>query len=286
MYMPANTSLLLFLLLSLISCKSSPSSNIGQAQRIYDTEEVIPAFHKLLDSSQLAGSILVYDPSKHVYYSNDFEWARQGQLPASTFKIPNSIIALELGIIENGEVIIPWDGTTRSIEHWNQDLSLQEAFAYSCVPCYQSFAREVGPERMRRFISKLGYPGVSFQDEEIDLFWLQGESRINQFEQIEFLKRFRENMLPISAETSMVMHNIMVIDSTDSYLLSGKTGWSTSNEKDNGWFVGFAERGEQVLYFATNIEPKEETSQEAFIKGRRGLTEAAIKRIASPTNSN
>ena len=269
----------------LMACGDRGDSISNHTRKAKDHVELTPSFQALLDSIHVEGSILIYDPEKHVYYSNNFQWARQGQLPASTFKIPNSIIALETRIVENEEVNIPWDGTRRSVENWNQDLSFKDAFAYSCVPCYQGFVREVGPDRMRQFISKLKYPGISFQDEEIDMFWLQGESHINQFEQIEFLRRFRENELPISAKTSEILRNIMLIDTTDSYILSGKTGWSISGEKNNGWFVGFAEADEKVLYFATNIEPKEGTPIEAFIKGRRSLTEAALMQHGWSQNS-
>ncbi len=246
--------------------------------------EVRPSFQHLLDTSGLTGSILLYDPQKRTYYSNDFQWAGTGQLPASTFKIANSIIALETGVIKNEQFTLPWDGTTRSIANWNQDLSFDKAFAFSCVPCYQQIARDIGPLRMRKQLDRLGYPGISFRQNEIDMFWLRGASRINQFEQVEFLQRLHEGDLPISSTTARIMQKIMVIDTTDSYVLSGKTGWSNDNEHDNGWFVGFVERlpdnnsthKEEILYFATNVEPKQGTPIASFISGRRASTEAAI----------
>ena len=251
--------------------------------------EVTPSFQRLLDSAGLDGSILLFDPEKHTYYSNDFKWAKTGQLPASTFKIPNSIVALETGVILNEDMILPWDGTTRSIANWNQDLAFGDAFAFSCVPCYQQIARDIGFDRMRQHLDTLSYPrGVQFETNNIDMFWLVGEARINQFEQIEFLQRFRQNKLPISEKTSRILRKIMVIDSTDQYILSGKTGWSNDGGNDNGWFVGFVERPKrsdpkaegQILYFATNVEPKEGVPIQNFIKGRRAVTEEAIKQVS------
>ena len=58
-------------------------------------------FQTILDSFNVEGSILLFDPKSDVYYSNDFNWANEERIPASTFKIPNSIIALELGIVED-----------------------------------------------------------------------------------------------------------------------------------------------------------------------------------------
>lgn len=64
-------------------------------------EVVVPEFQKILDSSDLEGAILIYDKKKNTYYSNSFLESRVQYLPASTFKIPNSIIGLELNILEN-----------------------------------------------------------------------------------------------------------------------------------------------------------------------------------------
>ena len=71
-----------------------------------------------------------------------------GHLPASTFKIPNSIIALETGLIEDDSTLIKWDGDERRLPAWEQDLVFRDAFHYSCVPCYQEIARKIGEKRM------------------------------------------------------------------------------------------------------------------------------------------
>ena len=64
-------------------------------------ETLVPEFNKILDSLKVKGSILIYSFTDKTYYSNDFSWAKTGIIPASTFKIPNSIIALETGVIKN-----------------------------------------------------------------------------------------------------------------------------------------------------------------------------------------
>ena len=62
----------------------------------------------------------------------------EGRLPASTFKIPNSIIALETGVVEDPDKdVFKWDGVTRSFEPWNKDHTLRSAIAVSAVPVYQ-----------------------------------------------------------------------------------------------------------------------------------------------------
>ncbi len=105
---------------------------------------VKPEFESLIDSADVVGAILLYDHQKNIYYSNDFDWANKGKLPASTFKIANTIIGLETGVIESDSVIFKWDGRPKGNKNWEQDLILRDAFHFSCVPCYQDVAREVG----------------------------------------------------------------------------------------------------------------------------------------------
>src|SRR5687768_480921 len=65
-------------------------------------------------------------------------------LPASTFKIINSLIGIEIGRVKDDSTVIPWDGVTRQIDNWNQDLTMHKAFEYSAVPWYQELARRIG----------------------------------------------------------------------------------------------------------------------------------------------
>lgn len=63
--------------------------------------------------------------------------------PCSTFKIWNTAIGLETGILSSADQsFYKWDGTKREIEAWNKDLTLREAYAASCVPAYQALARK------------------------------------------------------------------------------------------------------------------------------------------------
>jgi len=142
---------------------------------------VVAALQTLMDSSDLRGAILLYDLEADTYYSNDFGESKKGQLPASTFKITNSIIALETAVVENDSSLFRWNGEDRMLEVWEQDLTLRKAFHYSCVPCYQEIARKIGATRMNRYLDTLNYGTVEVDSTNIDRFWLQGEYRIMPF---------------------------------------------------------------------------------------------------------
>lgn len=236
-------------------------------------------FDKILEAQDVNGSILIYDPQKKIYYSNDFHWANTGFLPASTFKIPNAIVAMETSTISNDSTIIKWDGKKRAFESWEKDLTFREAFQASCVPCFQEIARKIGVENMENYLNKLRYPTMDVREETIDNFWLRGNSKITQMEQIDFLQRFYTKKLPILNSTRDKMLKLFEIEKTPEYTLSGKTGWSYNEKDNNGWFVGFYQRGERIYYFALNVVPKDVNNMEQFATARVNAIREALHQM-------
>ncbi len=68
------------------------------------------------------------------------------------------------------------------------------------------------------------------------------------------------------------MKDLIIIEKNDDYTLSGKTGWSIRNGNNNGWFVGYIEKGDKIYYFATNIIPSKEFNMNMFAKIRQKIT--------------
>ncbi|MBT7827082.1 MAG: class D beta-lactamase, partial [Bacteroidetes bacterium] len=222
-------------------------------------------------------SILIYNQKDDEYYSNDFEWAQKGFLPASTFKICNSIIALETGVVENDSTMFIWNGVERNMDIWEQDLIFRDAFHFSCVPCYQDIARQIGVERMNEYLKKFEYGNMKVDSSSIDLFWLEGESKISQYQQIDFLKRFYNKELPISDRTFTIMKRLMLLAEKEEFKISGKTGWSIRNGNNNGWFIGYLEKGSEVYFFATNITPDQEFDLSLFPVIRKDISMKALQ---------
>ena len=272
-------NILPLILLTLSVWVTHPENKL-RPRSIQDPPKVLtPAFQILLDSAHVTGSILVYDPQADTYYSNNFERAERSQLPASTYKIPHSIIALETGVVNDDSTLFPWDGEERAMAMWEQDLIFRDAFRLSCVPCYQDVARRIGEERMREYLKKLDYGTMDVTVDNIDQFWLEGNSRISQYQQIDFLRRFYRSELPIADRTEMIVKRMMIVDDATTYRLSGKTGWAKRDGYDNGWFVGYLETKGNVYFFATNIEPQEAADTDAFIKARAEVTRQAFQAL-------
>ena len=267
------------ILILFISCTGNKTNSDKKDDKATKREIIVPEFQSIIDSANIKGAILIYDIESDKYYSNNFEWSQKGHLPASTFKIANSIIALETKVVESDSAILKWNGEKRRLSIWEQDLTFKNAFHFSCVPCYQKIARNIGANKMNKYLGKLEYGDMKVDSANIDLFWLEGESQINQFQQIDFLKRFYQSKLPISKRTVIIMKRMIVIEENDEYKISGKTGWSFSNGIDNGWFVGYIESEGKTYFFATNVEPKKQFNIDMFPMIRKEVTYKAFEQM-------
>lgn len=222
-------------------------------------------FKNYFDEQNVNGSILIYELKKDRFSAYKKEIAHRQFIPASTFKIFNTLAGLETGIIPDTSFIFKWNGDTTWNSNWNQDLKLKDAFLFSCVPCYQQLAREIGQEKMQFFIDKEMYGNQNLTG-GIDKFWLSGKLRISQFQQIEFLTKLYLGKLSFSQKSMKTVKEIMKIGQFGKFYLSGKTGWAEIDEINYGWFVGYAEIESEVIFFALLLEDK--NPQENFASAR------------------
>jgi beta-lactamase class D len=215
----------------------------------------LPELAKEFEADRVTGTIALYDTQDGVLGCSDVKKCQEAVTPASTFKIPHSMIALETGVVESPDTVMPWDHQEYSNADWNQDLKFRDAFRVSCVPCYRAIARKVGAAGEQEWVNKLGYGNRDISG-GVDKFWLSGGLRISAVEQIDFLRRFDGNKLPISERTADWVRDIMTLDVTEKYVLRGKTGSSSppEEERELGWFVGWLELGERRVFFATLLD--------------------------------
>lgn len=196
---------------------------------------------------------------------SDRERSGRALLPASTFKIANSVIALETGVVQDPDKdIFKWDGVTRSIAAWNRDHTLRSAMAASAVPVYQEIARRIGAERMQKYLDAFDYGNRNIGG-GIDRFWLTGDLRIDPAQQIRFVDQLRRGTLPVSPRSQQLVREIMPVTQAGDAVIRAKTGLigiddrSSSGATDNavGWLVGWAEKGGVQTVFALNLDVRE-----------------------------
>ncbi len=195
------------------------------------------------------------------------------RLPAaSTFKILNTLIALEERAVAGKDEVIRWDGHRYDFPDWNRDQTLESAFRVSCVWCYQELARRVGAGTYREYIGKCSY-GELVEPFDGTRFWLDGSLRISAIEQVEFLRKVYKQELPFSPASFETLREIMVVGKTSAYTLRAKTGWDAGSIRQTGWYVGYVETVDNVWFFATNLDIRNATE----LPLRQELTREALQ---------
>jgi beta-lactamase class D len=212
------------------------------------------------------GTFVAYRVDDYTVIASDKDRSGEALLPASTFKIPNSVIALETGVVADPDKdIFKWDGVTRFIPEWNRDHTLRSAIAASVVPVYQEIARRIGQERMQKYLDAFDYGNRNIGG-GIDRFWLTGDLRIDPVQQVDFVDRLRRGVLPVSKRAQELTRDILPVTKVGDAVIRSKTGLVGVDDKtiggsvrvSVGWLVGWVEKGDRQTVFALNLDIREE----------------------------
>lgn len=175
-------------------------------------------------------------------------------LPVSTFKIVNSLIGLQTGIISSDSMVIKWDGISRRVDAWNKDLNMYEAFRVSSLPYYQEVARRIGKDTMQYWLDLLSY-GTKKITTSIDSFWIDNSLKITPDEELGLGKRLYFSQLPFHKYNQEIVKRAMLFEDNSNYKLGYKTGWGFDEQGDHiGWVVGWIEENRRPYFFVLNIE--------------------------------
>jgi len=244
----------------------------------------MPEWKKHFDDSNVKGTFVLYDQQKGKYFIYNKDRYDTRFLPASTFKIFNSLVALETKTVKNEKVVFEWDGFDRGNASWNVSQNMEHAFQNSTIWYYQELAKKIGFKKMQEWIDKCNYGNKDITG-GIDDFWLRGKLRISAKEQVDFLKKLQADLLPFSKEVTETVKKIMIAEETINYTLRAKTGWADGVNPDLGWYVGYVERPKpgdkekkkEYYYFALNIDMASASQAEARkLIVRKILTELKI----------
>jgi beta-lactamase class D len=225
------------------------------------------------------GTFVGYKIDDYLVIASDTERSGEAQLPASTFKIPNSLIALETGVVEDPDKdVFKWDGVKRPIEAWNRDHTMRTAIAASAVPVYQEIARRIGEGRMQKYVDLFEYGNRNIGG-GIDQFWLTGDLRIDPVQQVDFLDRLRRGALPISKRSQDLVRDILPVTKVGDSIIRTKSGLlgAEIGKPSLGWMVGWAEKGSSQTVFALNMDCREPR----HIADRMILTQACLRDIGA-----
>lgn len=220
---------------------------------------------KYFDDAGVQGTFGIFDNAQGQFTVYNLTRFRDSTyLPASTFKIFNSLAALGTGVIFSDTVVVPWDKVVRTgpggdtMSQWNKDMNMREAFAVSNIGFYQEMARRIGKDTMQMMLDSVGY-GRRYDTfritDNIDRFWLDNTLKVTADEQLGFVKRLYFKQLPFQNREQEIVKDLMIRERNDKYILAYKTGWGTTDKGNQlGWIVGWIEENKHVYPFVLNIE--------------------------------
>jgi beta-lactamase class D len=217
-----------------------------------------PEIEKLFNHAGVQDTFVLYDVAEDCFIGHDRARAGTRYVPASTFKIANSLIGLSVGAVKDVDEVLPYGGKPQPFKAWEQDMGLRAAIKISNVPIYQELARRIGLERMQAGISGMDY-GNGDIGSAVDKFWLEGPLTISAVEQAQFLARLAKDELPFSGDIQAKVREIVQLEQNDDWILYGKTGWAGAKKPDIGWWVGWVQKGDRLYSFALNIDMPQAT---------------------------
>ena len=188
-------------ILIIAACSPNNIKEDAKLKQYFDNHNVTGTFG-IFDNA--LGEMTIYNLSRFV---------DSAYLPASTFKVVNSLVALETGVAPNDSAVIKWNGIPTSRPECDKDLPMYQAFRTSCVPWYQELARRIGKDTMQRWLDTLGY-GSRYNRSvihKIDTFWLDNSVRITADEQIGLMKKLYFDQLPFKKWTQRMVKSMMLM---------------------------------------------------------------------------
>ncbi|MEM8957991.1 MAG: penicillin-binding transpeptidase domain-containing protein [Pseudomonadota bacterium] len=196
--------------------------------------------------------------------------------PWSTFKIPNTLIALETGVAAGTDDWRDWDPAARPAagywpEAWRQGQTLGSAFQRSAVWYYRDLALEVGAPQYRAILMDWDYGNAEVPDGSDD-FWLGAPLEISVTEQVRFLERLLSGDISLGDEHLAGLIEVAEAGPIGDLTLYGKTGAGTVvpgqfSGPFEGWYVGWLMRdGAATAVFAHHAVAEDFSAIRSFRK--------------------
>lgn len=218
---------------------------------VYAVAQERPDWGIVFEKYDAQGTIVVVDGREkdQTALVFDQERAEKRFSPASTFKVPHTLFALDTGVVRDEFEVFKWDGVERSFSGHNSDQDLRSAMRSSAIWVYERFAADIGTEKARDYLKRINY-GNADPSVVNGEYWVYGELAISAHEQILFLRQLFLNELPFSVEHQRLVKDLIIVEAGRNWILRAKTGW----EGRFGWWVGWVEWPNGPVFFALNID--------------------------------
>ncbi|MDO3385882.1 penicillin-binding transpeptidase domain-containing protein [Gilvimarinus sp. SDUM040013] len=225
-----------------------PFSSITSAQTL-----------RLCEQPAAQCTAIIYHESSNTSQYYNTKRSQERFSPFSTFKVPNSVIFLEEGLVNSFSQMLDFDRAQYPPEGWwpeswqRTPMTFRQALQRSAVPIYRSLSSEVGAQKMAKWLETFDY-GNQDISAGIDTFWLGASLKISAREQIQFLRRLRAGEFNVREASLAALQEMMLVEKREDYLLYAKTGAGNLPAGGAiGWYVGWLDRGTDRQYFALNV---------------------------------
>ena len=214
---------------------------------------------KYFEANKVTGTFGLFDNSLGDFsIYNQIRFSDSASPPASTFKIVNSLIGIEPGIVKDDSTVFQWDTVPSGRAECDKDMTMMEAFQVSCVNWYQQLARKIGEKQMQHYLDTLGYAakyGRLVLKNDLDQFWLNSNAKVTADEQVGLVKKLYFDQLPFQKRTHEIVRKMMLRENNANYRLAYKTGLGNlPNGNRVGWIVGWIEENQHPYFFALQTE--------------------------------
>ena len=228
------------------------------------TEKNITQLNLSSNFGDYTGSFVLYDQATDKWNIYNIDNASTRIPPNSTYKIYDALLGLESGIITPEHSTFTWNGEPCPFDSWESDQDLTSAMHNSVNWYFQAIDSQAGFQSVKTFLQTINY-GNQNTGTNLNLYWTDFSLKISPIEQVELLQNFYQNNFHFDRKNIQAVKNALLLSTTSSGSLYGKTGTGRVNGKDvNGWFVGYIESDNNTYYFATNIQaPSNATGSQA-----------------------
>lgn len=239
------------------------------------TEKNITQLNLSSNFGDYTGSFVLYDQSADRWNIYNMDHASTRVSPNSTYKIYDALLGLESGIITPEHSTFTWNGEPYPFHSWEADQDLTSAIHNSVNWYFQAIDSQAGFEAVRTFLQTINY-GNQNTGTNLNLYWTDFSLKISPIEQVELLQDFYQNNFHFDSKNIQAVKKALLLSTTSSGSLYGKTGTGRVNGKDvNGWFIGYIETSNNTYYFATNIQ----SSSDATGSQATEITESVLSNL-------
>ncbi len=223
-------------------------SGLSQAQEVIQSRDDWSA---VFEKYEATGTMVVLDQRTPQHSLQVYNQGRATTRlsPASTYKIPHTLFALDSGAIADEFQVFEWDGVVRSYAPQNQDQNLRSAIRSSSLWVFEIIAREIGETQAKNYLEQIDY-GNADPSSSAGAYWVEGKLAISAIEQVNFLRRLYYNDLPFDYAHLLLLKDVLIVEAGNNWILRAKTGYQGAH----GWWVGWIDWPEGPVFFAMNID--------------------------------